>query len=577
MKKSFLGLILFCCMGLIVTSCNDDENTSGYDVNQIRISAAFPNDISTAQAKTVGGHKLRCILELWTKGESARMVHREEVAVDPAGGTSNAVFEFVMDADTYDCLMWADYIDAGATPTMGSGENSSASYADKYYDTSNLKNVTVKDALSLINNEACDAFFYSGEVQKKKGQTYQQEVQLLRPFAKVSILEKNLKEFNLLKGLTVKFSAHTSFNVNTAKAQDESEEVKYTDASFNPELAADGTLFSAYFFIDEEGRKLEEVNLDFTTDLGVQNVVVPQIIPLLRNQHIKVSGNMMSESPDPDNEFEVSFDIEVEEWGTSNQDIVATEVKPKVGDFYYADGSYSSTYIKSEANPCIGVVFAVAHDGGKASADEPGNYIDNAGNRKLEKVRGWVVAAKEIEGKFMAKVSNPANPSQEVTLDLNTLPGSALAQGKTDILGFKNTQVFMRDGITLTEYPVVEQIINYENDPLTKAPVGTSGWYWGAVNQYLTLATEYAAVTVENKVVTHWEYLAVGKSLDILQKDGCAVHFGVDGEQFYWSSTVDASSGKIFRVGLRTQGHNYGQTAGWKLNDPRHFRLVLTF
>ena len=32
MKKSFLGLILFCCMGLIVTSCNDDENTSGYDV-----------------------------------------------------------------------------------------------------------------------------------------------------------------------------------------------------------------------------------------------------------------------------------------------------------------------------------------------------------------------------------------------------------------------------------------------------------------------------------------------------------------------------------------------------------------
>lgn len=577
MKKIFLGLILFCCAGLIATSCSEDDNTSGHDANQVHISAVFPGDLSTGQVKNVEGYKLRCILELWTKGENAELVYRKEVASETAAAMANLAFEFTVEDGLYDCLMWADYIDANSTVIDGAGGNASSRYADKYYQTSDLKNIAVKEVDQLINNEACDAFFYSGEVQKKKGEAFQKEVKLIRPFAKVSILEKNLKEFHLLKGLAVVFNAFTRFDVSVGKALGEMVSVNYADTEFNPGATTDGTLVSAYFLTGEEGQMLGEVSLDFTTDLGVQHVVIPQIIPLLRNQHIKVSGNMMSESPDPDNEFEISFDVEVEDWGTSNQDIVATEVKAKVGDFFYADGSYSSTFIKDAMNPCVGVVFAVAHDGGKASDDEPDNYIDNNGNKKLQKIHGWVVAAREIGGKLKVKVDNPQNPSQEVTLDLGTLPGSALAQGNKDILGFKNTQAFKREGVTLADYPVAEQIINYENDPVTRAPEGTSGWYWGAVNQYLVLASEYAAVTVENKVVTYWEYLAVGKSMDILAKEEMADHFGLDGEQFYWSSTAEASTGKIFRVGLRTEGQNYGKTAGWKLNDPRHFRPILTF
>lgn len=576
MKKYILNLMFFCCMGLMATSCSKEDNTSGFDVNEMRISAVFPNDISTGRVKTVDGHKVRCILELWTKGSNAKLVHREERAVESAGATSLS-FEFTMEAGTYDCLLWADYVDASAVAVNSGNGNVFSHYPDKYYNTSDLKNIAVEDINSLINNEACDAFFYSGEVQKKEGKAFLQEMNLLRPFTKVSILEKNRKEFNLLQQITVAYSAPAKFNVSTGKVLEESTCVSYTDTNFNPEAAADGTLFSAYFFAGEEERKLGEVCLSFTTSLGVQDVVIPQIIPLLRNQHIKVSSNMMAETPDPDNEFEISFDIEVEEWGASNQEIAATEVNARVGDFFYADGSYSSTYIKDVANPCIGVVFAVAHDGGKASDDKPENYVDNDGNRKLEKIRGWVVAAQEIEEKLKVKVDNPDNPLQEVTLSLETLPGSALEQGKTDIMGFKNTQVFKRDGIMLADYPVVEQIINYENDPVTKAPAGTSGWYWGAVKQYLTLASEYAVVTIENKEVTYWEYLAVGKSIETLQLEQGAVHFGLDGEQFYWSSTVDGASGKIFRVGLWTGGRNYGQTAGWRLNDARHFCPILTF
>ncbi|RGV31699.1 hypothetical protein [Bacteroides clarus] len=109
-----------------------------------------------------------------------------------------------------------------------------------------------------------------------------------------------------------------------------------------------------------------------------------------------------------------------------------------------------------------------------------------------------------------------------------------------------------------------------------KAPVGTSGWYWGAVKQYLTLAEEYASKV--NNVI---ELRAVGKSMQILVEAGVAETFSLDGEQFYWSSSIEktksGSEGMLYRVGLLTTGKNYGQTAAWRVNDGRHARAILTF
>ncbi len=134
------------------------------------------------------------------------------------------------------------------------------------------------------------------------------------------MLEKNLKEFRKLKGLAVSYDTPVGFNVSTATVSQETVMLTYTNPDFQS-VAADGTLFTSYIFANEEIRYLGEISLTFTTDLYVQDIVVPEIVPLLRNQHIKVSGNMMAESPDENNEYEISFDIDVEDWTSRDQEV----------------------------------------------------------------------------------------------------------------------------------------------------------------------------------------------------------------------------------------------------------------
>ena len=236
MKKIFLSLILSCCMGWLVTSCSEeDNNKGGADASRAQISAILPGDFVSNSTRAVDTYKLRCILEVWSKGTEAKLIYQEEAVLDPTAQTGSFPFAFELPAGSYDCLMWADYVDAGTTIT------------DKYYDTSDLKNITVKESASLINNKACDAFFYSGEIQKKEGELLRQEMKLIRPFTKVSIREKNLKEFKLLKGLAVSYNTAMKFNVSTGRVSEETVAVNYTEPSFEPQVSANGTLFTAKF------------------------------------------------------------------------------------------------------------------------------------------------------------------------------------------------------------------------------------------------------------------------------------------------------------------------------------------
>ena len=517
--KNIINIFILCCIGLFV-SCSEDESNGGEQRgDQVQLSAIFPEGMRATE--TDASHKLRCILEL--RDPNAQVVHHQEVVAEPGADLGKLVFDFALEEGTYSCQLWADYIDAAST-AAGEGNR----YPDKYYNTTDLTHISMIDTHAMVNNDACDAFYYTGELVKG-APVLQQEISMTRPITKISLKENNLKEFNLVTAVDVSLAIPASFNVVSGTASAETVDLNHVDEAFNPASYPVGTLFSVFAFADAEERMLGEVDMRISTQrLPEQHIVVDaSVIPLIVGQHVEVSANMLGISPDPDTEFEITYEIEISDWTEADQVVEVTDVQPKVGDFYYADGTYSSNYMADDANPCIGVVFAVAHDDGKAAADVPANYIDNGGVQRVEEVHGWVVAARDFFG--------------EATLaalaDENVQVPAGLKKGKDDILGFKNTELIKAEA-TLSDFPVAEFIVNYEANELTKAPEGTSGWYWGAAGQHQVLIEEYAECEGGSLV----EKRAVMQSLEILETDGIGATFPVGGNgRRFWYSTSTSS------------------------------------
>ena len=382
MKKNILYMILFCCMGLLSVACSDDEDSSGVKGNQVRISALLPEGISTEQPGNIDGHKLRYILEIRTQGGASKVL-RKELAVEPTAEVKNGLFDITLDAGTYDCVIWADYVDAATV----AGDDKL--FTDKYYDTSNLENVRVKDANSLINNDASDAFYYSGELSKGD-ENLVLELNLVRPFTKVSVLEKNLREFKKLLGLEASFKAPLAFNAATGIAATEETVLSIGMPTFNPADTPDGTLFSAYIFSNTESRNMDAIQLTFTTKEGTKDVAVPAgLVPLLRGQHVKVSGNMMAETPPDNTDFDITFDIDVEEWSSATVDVELKPIQVKVGDFFFKDGTYGNKLTDENKGDCVGIVYAVG--------PQPGDDITNYPNSEGKNIEGYVVSLKPLE------------------------------------------------------------------------------------------------------------------------------------------------------------------------------------
>lgn len=572
MKKYIVSLLFLLSMGLF-TACGEEDSTDDkMDINQVCISAIFPKKLAATRIETDNTHKLRCIIELWTQGAGSKLVYHGEAVAEPGAEIETLSVDFQVNDGTYNCLMWADYIDAAATAEeiMPDGSNIAFRYyADKYYYTTDLQNVTIRDINSIINNDACDAFFYCGELVKKEGAALQLDIALTRPITKVTLKEQNKKEFSLLQGLTASFNVPTAFNVSTGQVSTETTSIIHTHNTFDPSASSNSSLFSAYIFAGSETQKLGEINLALTTKrLPLQNIVVPSIIPLIRGQHVQVSGNMMGVSPDPDTQYEITYDINVTDWTESDQTITVTDVKPKVGDFFYKDGSYSSIYSKDADNPCIGVVFAIAHEDGKAAGDVPANYVVGS-TPKLEKVRGWVVAAYDFRDGVN---DNNLKPRKAGVVIPDGLKGDM-----NDIQGFQKTELLKTQ--TLSDYPIAEIIVNYQNTEGTKAPDNTSGWYWGAAKQYDILADEYAEANGGQLITS----LTVRNSLQVLADNGVGELFPVSGnERRHWYSTATDSKNKGPLAGFACLGVNandFGKLEDdwWAVTNSGNARAILTF
>ena len=324
MKYTILNIFLFLAIGISMMACgNDDDNLSngGEKTDQVTLEVTLPQTLDGSDLET-SSNRLRCILEIWSKEEEPRLIYRAE---EVKTGTQSEEFllNFTLQPDEYGYLIWVDYIDGNAETEQKNIDGISYThYIDKYYDTSNLQQITVKDANVFVNNEMCDAFFVRGEFRKENNACLL-KTDLARPFTKVSVRENDVDALEKIKGISFTYEFPARFNVNSGMVLAEKSKVTYSRDNFHAGLAPEGTLFFMYIFSDPEIVKMGALNLKFITQAGEEKeVVIPEaLVELERGKHIKVSGNFMEKLPNIDTDFEIIYNVDVEDWNSEDVSI----------------------------------------------------------------------------------------------------------------------------------------------------------------------------------------------------------------------------------------------------------------
>lgn len=413
MKKNlFFGLM---ALAGLFTSCSQDDAYApqAADSNQVSMSIGMPADFvktrAAAPATFPENHKLRCILEVWTQNGATLKVRQEGLVT---AGAANITFKFELaDQGDYKAVLWADYIASDATLSNGH-------YTDKYYKTDNasgLKNVSTITSAYTYTDQVREAF--TAVVPFTKGATAVNDLTatLVRPLTKVTIAEKNAEMFAKCTSMTAKYTVPAAFFAFDKKVGAATYDATYSGAPMGGVISINGAeckiLFSDYVFTAYDGT-MGGIELTFTGtgSTTLNNKSIPANIPLKRNNWVRAAGNLIT--PDYDPNLTMTVDMTTDWVEHDATDIV----EAKVGDFYYSDRTWSTTYTNDASNPCIGIVFEVNADGksGKIVSLDEGTLswstfeqetgIDHPSNGAVNTraVKNWIASVANTDNKTLA-------------------------------------------------------------------------------------------------------------------------------------------------------------------------------
>lgn len=365
MKKYSFYLCLALLIGLFSSCSQDDSNTfPADDSNLVSFTANLPADWAPAAGTRAVpdapvDHKLRCVLEVWTRNTSMLRVRKEQVVT----GTDNINFTFELrDAGDYKALLWADYIDKSTTPSgaLIAGMVIDNHYQGKYYATdSNMGLQAVMPKVGAnVSCELRDAFFGSGDFTKNALPLKNFSITLARPFAKLTIAEKDKANYDYCSEVVATYTVPNRFNV----ANGGSSGTLHTDVHFTPDgssVTVNGqnayVLFSDYIFADADGTMGDiELNYSSNAESGVvfKPFSIPAGIPLKRNSVTQAAGAILIPETVPSST--VNMDVAIDDSWISDDNY---NLDPKDGDYYYKDGTWSEKDRSTTSNPVIGVVF----------------------------------------------------------------------------------------------------------------------------------------------------------------------------------------------------------------------------
>lgn len=440
MKKSLLFSAMALSLGLLSCNQEDMSDVEAVTGTPVTVSVEVPGVLSGSESRTLPeapeGHQLRCIMVVdYNTEDDVRM---EQVAGETMVNEKFR-FTFTPAEEDYTCLFWADYVDEGAAVSDGK-------YADKYYNTADLTNVTYKVLdNTLFNNPACDAFFG----KSLAGST---NAVLKRPFVKLSFKDKNHETVQDASPLSVTYTVPSGFSVkeNTV-SRSSNQEIKLTAAT--PADKNNDIWFYNYVFAPENMNKLPG---DILMTVGEDDVMI-KTASLVLTQNYDITASIDFASGDGNVDVDVDIDGEYND-----------PKAPKVGQFMQKDGSFSDIY---SAENSIAIVFAAGPKGG--------DVVSNYGKTEGTKILGYAMG--------LSSVKRAALTTAETPLDL-TGYGIASPWAADDYNGYVYTQQLEAATASLgTELMPAYNEWKTTNSvaEITNVNVSVSGWYIPSARQLL--------------------------------------------------------------------------------------------
>ncbi len=192
----------------------------------------------------------------------------------------------------------------------------------------------------------------------------------------------------------------------------------------------------------------------------------------------------------------------------------------EVGDYYYADGTWSPDYTSNGSSACIGIVFK----GGAAQGDVASNYD----SKLTDGIHGYVVAltdALTYAGEWGARDIDENN---------GFLPDVS-SNTDTKYNGYTQTKYILDAHSTdLTRYEAFSAVKNYA----TAAPDNSSGWYLPSMKQLSDVWQLYRGAA--GNVL--YDRLKGISSDNLFQTGNNGTHHNKDNQYRYWTSTEKNST-----------------------------------
>ena len=251
---------------------------------------------------------------------------------------------------------------------------------------------------------------------------------------------------------------------------------------------------------------------------------------------------------------------------------------PMVGDFYYSDGTWSTSLLKKDGVEPIGIVFFVGINNG--AGDNAAYYTTKEGKSMRESFNGYVISLTDA-------TMDATGNNHEVAWSFfdGGDPGCGCSVSETDFKGYTNTEA-IKSRADKDYGGLADKTVNFPAtyyacvafDKTVPAPAQSSGWFLPSAGQFNYIMNSVYYLTNGMNESTPY----IQKSLNVLKENGYKVKFLDQNGTRYWTSNEQYdSSGHSYRALRARTGADYsgGYAIAWanKNAGGTYVRAILAF